>query len=246
MAFLEEQGLRSEDESSNWILIAVPGLHEVMSPNWVTITTADIQTCLTAAGRSRVDIDAICLSAHSRSARGLEHTLGFGGAPTIDLSKVERVTVFDASYHDLGVALTSHLKDLTAMPEPGHPARFRAGAVNLYDVTVRNISGLPGRSLGVQDGPRSHRSPLACRRAVARGGRLTRSWGRAVAAWTTYRCLLRHPEHGVRSSDSDRGRLGRSEPGWRRCGALCVFLARTGRCASALWLRCVPSRRQSL
>jgi hypothetical protein len=147
MAFLEEQGLRSEEESSGWILIAVPGLHEVMSPNWVTITTADIQTCLTAAGRWSVDIDAIRLSAHSRGARGLEHTLGFGGAPTIDLAKVERVTVFDASYHDLGLALTSHLKDLTAMQEPGHPGRFRAGAVNLYDVTVRNISGLPGRSL---------------------------------------------------------------------------------------------------
>lgn len=147
MAFLEEQGLRSEVESSGWILIAVPGLHEVMSPNWVTISTAEIQTCLTAAGRSRVDIDAIRLSAHSRGARGLEHTLGFGGAPTIDLAKVERVTVFDASYRDLGTALTSHLKDLTAMQQPGHPGQFRAGAVNLYDVTVQNVSGLPGRSL---------------------------------------------------------------------------------------------------
>jgi hypothetical protein len=149
MAFLEEQGLRAEEESSGWILIAVPGLHEVMSPNWVTISTAEIQTCLTTAGRSRVDIDAIRLSAHSRGARGLEHTLGFGGTPTIDLSKVERVTVFDASFHDLGTALTSHLKDLTAMQEPGHPDRFRPGAVNLYDVTVANISGLPGHSLSI-------------------------------------------------------------------------------------------------
>lgn len=162
MAFLKEQGLRSEEESSGWILIAVPGLGEAMSPNWVTITTADIQTCLTAAGRSRVEIDAIRLSAHSRGARGLEHTLGFGGAPTIDLSKVERVTVFDASYHDLGVALTSHLKDLTAMQRPGHPGQFRAGAVNLYDVTVANISGLPGRSLS----PSSMR-PLAYVRFVS-------------------------------------------------------------------------------
>jgi hypothetical protein len=149
MAFITEQGLRSEVESSGWILIAVPGLHEVMSPNWVTITTAEIQTCLKSAGRSRVDIDALRLSAHSRGARGLEHTLGFGGTPTIDLSKVERVTVFDASYHDLGLALTSHLKDLTAMQDPGHRDRFRAGAVNLYDVTVSNVSNLPGRSLSI-------------------------------------------------------------------------------------------------
>jgi hypothetical protein len=149
MAFLNEQGLRSEEESSGWILIAVPGLHEVMSPNWVTISTAEIQTCLKAAGRPRVDIDALRLSAHSRGARGLEHTLGFGGTPTIDLSKVERVTVFDASFHDLGVAVTSHLKDLTAMQASGHPERFRPGAVNLYDVTVGNISGLPGHSLSI-------------------------------------------------------------------------------------------------
>lgn len=149
MAFVKEQGLRSEEEASGWILIAVPGLGEEMSPNWVTITTADIQACLVAAGRWSVDIDAIRLSAHSRGHRGLEHTLGLNGAPTIDLAKVERVTVFDASYHDLGIALTSHLKDLTAMQEPGHPSRFRAGAVNLYDVTVQNISGLRGRSLSV-------------------------------------------------------------------------------------------------
>jgi hypothetical protein len=149
MAFLNQQGLRSEVESSGWILIAVPGLHEVMSPNWVTISTAEIQTCLKAAGRPRMDIDALRLSAHSRGARGLEHTLGFGGTPTIDLSKVERVTVFDASYHDLGIALSSHVTDLTAMQEPGHHDRFRPGAVNLYDVTVSNISGLPGRSLSI-------------------------------------------------------------------------------------------------
>jgi hypothetical protein len=147
MDFLTTQGLRADEESSGWILIGVPGLDEDAVPNWVTISTAEIETCLRAAGRSSVAIDAIRLSAHSRGARGLEHTLGFRGTPTIDLAKVERVTVFDASYHDLGVALTSHLKDLTAMQDPGHRGRFRAGAVNLYDITVANISGLPGRSL---------------------------------------------------------------------------------------------------
>jgi hypothetical protein len=147
MLFVEEQGLRAEEEGSRWILIAVPGLGEDVTPNWVTITTSDIQTCLAAVRRSSTDIGAIRLSAHSRGHRGLERTLGFKGAPTIDLAKVERVTVFDASYHDLGVALSSHLKDLTAMQEPGHPTRFRTGAVNLYDVTVSNISGLRGRTL---------------------------------------------------------------------------------------------------
>ncbi len=147
MAFVNEQGLRSEEESSGWILIAVPGLDEASSPNRVTISTAEIETCLKAAGRASANIDALRLSAHSRGHRGLEHTLGLGGAPTVDLAKVERVTVFDASYHDLGVALTSHLKDLKAMQDPAHHDRFRPGAVNLYDVTVANISGLRGRAL---------------------------------------------------------------------------------------------------
>src|SRR5262249_12671965 len=75
MSFLNQQGLRAEEESSGWILIAVPGLDEDASPNWVTISTAEIETCFMAAGRSSVAIDAIRLSAHSRGARGLEHTL---------------------------------------------------------------------------------------------------------------------------------------------------------------------------
>jgi hypothetical protein len=148
MAFVEEQGLRAEEEGSRFILIAVPGLPEDASPNWVTITTSDIRACLTAVRRSSTEIGAIRLSAHSRGHRGLERSLGLKGTATLDLAKVERVTVFDASYRDLGTALTSHLKDLTAMQQPGKPGQFRAGAVNLYDVTVANISGLPGRSLG--------------------------------------------------------------------------------------------------
>lgn len=207
MAFLNEQGLRAEEESSGWILIAVPGLHEVMSPNWVTISTAEIQTCLKAAGRSRVDIDALRLSAHSRGARGLEHTLGFGGAPTIDLAKVERVTVFDASYRDLGTALTSHLKDLTAMQDPARRGRFRAGAVNLYDVTVGNISGLPGRSLS----PSSMRALAYVRfvsEALARGDlqdsdiSTLRTDRRKDVQGATRRLLAKLPRRGTFSTRS--------------------------------------------
>lgn len=147
--FVQEQGLRAQSDASGWILIAVPALDEKDIPNFVTVTTSEIQQCLTAAGRP-TNIDAIRLSAHSRGHRGLEHTIGFNGTPLINLSLVERITVFDASYQDLGTAITSHKKDLTAMTDPANPNQFKAGAVQLYDVTVKNISGLKGTKFDVR------------------------------------------------------------------------------------------------
>jgi hypothetical protein len=146
--FVNEQGLRSEHESSDWILIAVPGLFEHLIPNFVTVSTAEIQTCLSAIQRSTT-IDSIRLSAHSRGHRGLEQTMGFSGKPLINLNLVERVTVFDASYHDLGATLTAHTKDLTRMQDPSNKSALAAGTVNLYDATVTNISGFKGKSIDV-------------------------------------------------------------------------------------------------
>ncbi len=149
-SFVAQQGLRAETDASPWILIAVPALFERDQPNFVTISTPEIEDCLTAAGR-KANIDAIRLSAHSRGHRGLENTIGLrpGTKPLIDLSLVEKVTVFDASYKDLGTALTSHKKELTAMTDPKKGGEFIPGAVRLYDVTVANISGLRGIGLNV-------------------------------------------------------------------------------------------------
>ena len=54
------------------------------------------------------------------------------------------VTVFDSSYRTLGDTLRSRRGALTGMQDPARPARFAEGSVQLYDVTVGNISGLPG------------------------------------------------------------------------------------------------------
>lgn len=149
LKFVDEEGLRSEHEGTPWILIAVPALFEQVRPNWVTIETAEIQKCLAAIGRPTT-IDALRLSAHSRGHRGLEHTLGLkGSSPTVDLKLVERVTVFDASYKDLGDALRGHAKDLTQMQDPKDPSKLASGTVNLYDVTVGNASGFAGKRFEV-------------------------------------------------------------------------------------------------
>ncbi len=83
-------GLRAGFESSEWILIGVPGAE----PGYHTITTADIQDCLDQVGRGR-NIDALQLSAHSRGHRGLRETVRGG---LIDVSLVNRVVILDASY----------------------------------------------------------------------------------------------------------------------------------------------------
>ena len=149
--FVAQQGLRAESDASAWILIAVPALDEPDQPNFVTISTSEIKKCLTEAGR-KTNIDAIRISAHSRGHRGLENTIGLkpGAKPLIDLKLVEKITVFDASYKNLGKALTSHQKDLTAIADPKKSGQFISGSVQLYDVTVANISGLPGIKLDVR------------------------------------------------------------------------------------------------
>jgi hypothetical protein len=146
--FVNEEGLRAEHEGSGWILVAVPGLFEDVSPNYVTISTAEIEGCLRAARRASASIDALRLTAHSRGHRGLERTIGFKGTPTVDLKLVERVTVFDASYEDLGMVLAQRTKDLVGMKAAGKPG-WAPGAIHLIDVTVDNVSGLHGTRLGV-------------------------------------------------------------------------------------------------
>jgi hypothetical protein len=146
--FVAEQGLRAQHEQSGWILIAVRGLLEGMSPNWVTVSTTEIMKCLRSADRPVLTINALRLSAHSRGHRGLERTMGFKGKPTVDPGLVERVTVFDASYRDLGSVLGGRASQLTKM-RAGGKGGWAPGAVNLYDVTVQNISGFKGRRLDV-------------------------------------------------------------------------------------------------
>jgi hypothetical protein len=145
IGFVAEQGLRAQHDATGWILIAVPGLVENLSPNFVTIRTAEIQRCLTAAGRGTT-IHAIRLSAHSRGHRGLENTINPPGraAPLIDLGLIQRVTVFDASYQMLGAALSSRRAALTGLTDPANRRRFAPDAIRLFDVTVANVSGLPG------------------------------------------------------------------------------------------------------
>ena len=140
-SFVDQQGLRSQYDQSEWILIAVPGIEEGFSPNWVTISTAEIQKCLTALKRPNTNIDALRLVAHSRGARGLEHSIGKGGAATVDVGLVERVTVFDASYQDLGNAVRANKGTMPAASAPG--------GVQLYDTTVANVSGFKGTQIDV-------------------------------------------------------------------------------------------------
>src|SRR5271166_903784 len=149
LSYVAEQGLRSEAESSGWILIAVPAMEEG-DALFVTVSTSDIQACLAAAGRpDTTNIKSIRLTAHSRGYRGLAHTMRWtsGGPAEIDLSKVDRVSVFDASYKDLGDTLRSHAKDLPKLQDKNDPSKLDKDAVRLYDVTVKNVSGLAGIDL---------------------------------------------------------------------------------------------------
>ncbi|MQA91594.1 MAG: DUF4157 domain-containing protein [Gemmatimonas sp.] len=144
MEFLVQQGLRAQHENTDWILIGVPALLETDQPNFITISTAEIQQCLGLAGRGS-NIEAIRMSAHSRGQRGLSHTLGVGTeTPSIALSLVERITIFDASYRVPGATILAHRDDLTRMQDPANRQRFAPGAVRLFDVTVGNVSGFPG------------------------------------------------------------------------------------------------------
>lgn len=118
-------------------------------PNYVPISTAEIQACLKAAHRKKTTIDSIRLTAHSRGYRGLVQTLGgpSGGKATIDLASVDRISVFDSSYSSLGNALKSHETSLTAMQDKKDPKKFDLEKIRLYDATVGNISGFAGLDL---------------------------------------------------------------------------------------------------
>ena len=56
-------------------LIGIPTLGESDRPNYVTVSTAEIQKYLKGAGRNTA-IDALRLTTHSRGHRGLEQTMG--------------------------------------------------------------------------------------------------------------------------------------------------------------------------
>jgi hypothetical protein len=142
--FVAQQGLRAQFDRTDWILIGVPALGENDIPNFITISTAEITRCLTTAGRSTT-IDAIRISSHSRGYRGFINTIGRGRSrPLIDLGLIQSVTAFDSSYATLGATLRSRQSALTGMQDPAHPTRFAAGSIRFYDVTVPNVSGLPG------------------------------------------------------------------------------------------------------
>jgi hypothetical protein len=95
-------GLRASAEAgaTKWIVIGVPGFENPPPPGYQTISTAQIQACLTAAGRASTAITSLRLTAHSRGHRGLEHTLGSGGAALVTTSLIDRVTILDAFYQN--------------------------------------------------------------------------------------------------------------------------------------------------
>ncbi len=95
-------GLRAAADSHDQILIGVPGFDAPPKPGYQSITTAQIQACLTAAGRANTTIASIRLTAHSRGHRGLEQTLMKN---LISTSLIERVVILDAFYQDTQKAI---------------------------------------------------------------------------------------------------------------------------------------------
>jgi hypothetical protein len=81
-------GLRGSSDSSEWILISVPGI----ANGWRTIDLASIQACLSFLGRPGTVTD-LRLSAHSRGASGLRESLSRGFLR----QAIDRITVLDAS-----------------------------------------------------------------------------------------------------------------------------------------------------
>ena len=85
-SFVDQQGLRSQYDQSEGILIAVPGNEEGFFAELDDHQHGGDPKCLTALKRPDTNIDALRLAAHSRGARGLEHSIGKGGAATVDVS----------------------------------------------------------------------------------------------------------------------------------------------------------------
>src|SRR5262249_53495890 len=92
-----------------------------------------------------------------------------GGPAQIDLSKVDRVSVFDASYKNLGRTLRSHVKDLPKLQDQNDPSKLDKYAVRLYDVTAPNVSGLPGIDLRDPLAVQGIASVRIAQDAIARG-----------------------------------------------------------------------------
>lgn len=110
-------GIRGAFAQSDWVVIGVPGYggnsekEAKAFPNF--ITTAQILTILKEIWRTDCTIERLSLSAHSRGVNALMYTLGGSpvsgqagtGNPTIDASKVVKVTVFDDCSPELGVTM---------------------------------------------------------------------------------------------------------------------------------------------
>jgi hypothetical protein len=97
-------GLRGAADTTEWILISVPGRSGPSSEanGFNTIDTAGVQACLRAAGRTSTSIDALRYSSHSRGSRGLRETLSRRLIPS---PVADRVVVFDAAFSSLDRAL---------------------------------------------------------------------------------------------------------------------------------------------
>jgi hypothetical protein len=146
-------GFRAASDTTEWILISVPG-RDNSDIDFNTIDTVGVQACLKAAGRARTGIDALRFSSHSRGSRGLTATLKNKLIPT---PVPERVVVFDAAFPSLSKALASsgipggrmfaiRVNDLRTLTvpgahntgdQPGKPAK--SGSAGLSPEAMRAI-----------------------------------------------------------------------------------------------------------
>jgi hypothetical protein len=128
-----QHGLRTAADDTPWIVIGVPGA----DPGFVTISTADIHSCLARAGRP-AQVDDIRLSAHSRGYKGLQETVR---RRLIEVGKVSRVVAFDANYRTLVAALShagipaARVTAYQVTPGGGGPLRMAGSrTINLSDI----------------------------------------------------------------------------------------------------------------
>jgi hypothetical protein len=113
-------GLRAAMDSSEWILIGVPGI----DGGWCTIDRGSISSCLARIGRAP-DIHALRLSGHSRGASGMRESIRRGFLR----GSIDRVFVLDASDAFRSVSVSSALRNGQA--SAGGVVQY---AVNLFDL----------------------------------------------------------------------------------------------------------------
>ncbi len=117
-------GVRGAFFKSKWIVINVPAVNVMTDPTDTEIvnkrvvsliSTDDILFILKEIwGKDAPTIEKLTLSAHSRGVNALMYTLGGSpvpgengtGSPTIDINKVDEVTVFDDNSPELGPTMT--------------------------------------------------------------------------------------------------------------------------------------------